>query len=134
MAMGRWGQEMWLSDRDFLNGMIAAISAKGIQFAALNLMSDNLGMRWDITETKRVIGYDPKDGSLARVTFLLAIKSWIKKAVKSVTSSIKFLVLKIILKEWSIFLTRPKHTIATQHHVVDFFKEIKFHSHNTTSL
>jgi len=81
MAMGRWGQEMWLSDRDFLNGMIAAISAKGIQFAALKKMSDNLGMRWDITETKRVIGYDPKDGSLARVTFLLAIKSWIKKAL-----------------------------------------------------
>ena len=28
MAMGRWGQEMWLSDRDFLSGMRAAIDAK----------------------------------------------------------------------------------------------------------
>ena len=28
MAMGRWGQEMWLSDRDFLNGMRAAVDAK----------------------------------------------------------------------------------------------------------
>jgi NAD+ dependent glucose-6-phosphate dehydrogenase len=81
MAMGRWGQEMWLSDRDFLNGMRAAIDVKDVQFAALNLMSDNPGMRWDIAETKRVIGYDPQDGSQARVPPMIVLRSWIKGAL-----------------------------------------------------
>jgi NAD+ dependent glucose-6-phosphate dehydrogenase len=31
----------------------------------LNLMSDNPGMRWDIEETKKVIGYAPLDGHVA---------------------------------------------------------------------
>ena len=66
MSMGRWGQQMWLSDRDLCQGMERAILAEGIGFAALNLMSDNPGMRWDIEETRRVIGYDPKDGHIAR--------------------------------------------------------------------
>lgn len=78
MAMGRWGQEMWLSDRDFLNGMRAAIDAKDVSFATLNLMSDNPGMRWDITETKQVIGYDPKDGSPATNSVIIALKSSMK--------------------------------------------------------
>lgn len=78
MAMGRWGQEMWLSDRDFLNGMRAAINAKGVQFVALNLMSDNPGMRWDISETKRAIGYQPQDGKPAKTTASIAFKSAIK--------------------------------------------------------
>ena len=79
MAMGRWGQEMWLSDRDFLNGMRAAIGAKDVSFAALNLMSDNPGMRWDIDETRRVIGYSPKDGSAATITPFIRFKSGLKE-------------------------------------------------------
>lgn len=81
MAMGRWGQEMWLSDRDFLSGMVAAIIAKDVAFAALNLMSDNLGMRWDISETRRVINYVPQDGSPARVTPIIVLTSWIRKTL-----------------------------------------------------
>ena len=78
MAMGRWGQEMWLSDRDFLNGLRAAIKAKDVPFAALNLMSDNPGMRWNIDETRQVIGYAPQDGNSARVTPILRLKSALK--------------------------------------------------------
>lgn len=78
MSMGRWGQEMWLSDQDFLNGMRAAIRAKDVPFATLNLMSDNPGMRWDISETRRVIGYQPLDGSPATVTPWIAFKSALK--------------------------------------------------------
>jgi NAD+ dependent glucose-6-phosphate dehydrogenase len=33
MAMGRWGQLMWLSDRDFLDGMTAAVTAPITGFA-----------------------------------------------------------------------------------------------------
>ena len=79
MAMGRWGQEMWLSDRDFLGGMIAAISAQDVDFAVLNLMSDNPGMRWDIEETKRLIGYAPQDGSAATVGPSIIIESALRR-------------------------------------------------------
>ena len=79
MAMGRWGQEMWLSDRDFLNGMVAAISAVDVDFAVLNLMSDNPGMRWDIGETERLIGYVPEDGSAAIVGPLITLRSALKR-------------------------------------------------------
>ena len=63
MRMGRWGQAMWLSDRDFCHGVERAILADGIGFAVLNLMSDNPGMRWDIDTTRRAIGYAPQDGA-----------------------------------------------------------------------
>lgn len=79
MAMGRWGQEMWLSDRDFLGGMLAAINAVDVKFAALNLMSSNPGMRWDIAETTKVIGFEPKDGSPARLNIKLRLRSYLKK-------------------------------------------------------
>jgi NAD+ dependent glucose-6-phosphate dehydrogenase len=49
MGMGKWGHEMWLS-------------------AVLNLMSNNSGMRWDIEETRRLIGYVPEDGHVAEAT------------------------------------------------------------------
>ena len=79
MAMGRWGQEMWLSDRDFLNCMEAAIMAENVNFAVLNLMSNNPGMRWDIQETKAIIGYQPEDGSRAVVPPSVRMKSWLKR-------------------------------------------------------
>ena len=81
MAMGRWGQEMWLSDRDFLAGMLAAVTAKDVPYAVLNLMSDNPGMRWDIAETKAVIGYVPKDGAKAVVTPGIWVKGQLKRLV-----------------------------------------------------
>ena len=67
MGWGDWGQLMWLSDRDFCNGVERAVLAEGVGFAVLNLMSDNPGMRWDIETTKRLIGYAPRDGAAAVV-------------------------------------------------------------------
>lgn len=81
MAMGRWGQEMWLSDRDFLSGMLAAVTARDVSFAAVNLMSDNPGMRWDIEETGDLIGYSAEDGAPARLTIAIRVTSWLKRAV-----------------------------------------------------
>jgi NAD+ dependent glucose-6-phosphate dehydrogenase len=66
MAMGTWGQEMWLSDHDFLEGMTAAATAPAQGFAIVNLMSDNPGMRWSLEETRRVLGFSPKDGARAQ--------------------------------------------------------------------
>ena len=48
--------------------MERAILTEGVSFAVLNLTSDNPGMRWDIDEARRVIGYDPQDGHTAVVT------------------------------------------------------------------
>lgn len=65
MGMGLWGQRMWLSNRDLCHGWERAILAGGVEFAVLNLMSDNPGMAWDLDETRGVIGYRPQDGHVA---------------------------------------------------------------------
>lgn len=63
MEMGLWGQAMWLSDRDFCHGVERAVLASDIGFTVVNLMSDNPGMRWDISKTRRLLGYAPQDGA-----------------------------------------------------------------------
>ena len=68
MGWGRWGQLMWLSNRDLCNAVEQAVLAENLPFAVLNLMSDNPGMRWDIETTKRLIGYAPQDSHTAVVT------------------------------------------------------------------
>ena len=68
MTMGRWGQEMWLSDRDLCQAMERAVLAEDVRHHVLNLMSDNPGMRWDIDETRQAIGYAPQDGHVAELT------------------------------------------------------------------
>jgi uronate dehydrogenase len=62
MGIGLWGQQMWLSNRDFVQGVRAAILAPNVSFALLNLVSNNPGMRWDMTETERILGFSPEDG------------------------------------------------------------------------
>ncbi|MCS6778208.1 MAG: NAD(P)-dependent oxidoreductase [Geminicoccaceae bacterium] len=69
MNWGLWGQAMWLSDRDLCQGFEKAVTAPDtLRFAVLNLMSDNPGMRWDLEETRRLIGYVPQDGAAPVVT------------------------------------------------------------------
>lgn len=62
MGLGLWGQQMWLSNRDFIDGVRAALLAPEISFAIVNLVSRNPGMRWDLTHTQRVLGFMPQDG------------------------------------------------------------------------
>ena len=64
MPPGRddWFRLMWLSDRDFCRLMEKAIEADpSIRFAVVNGMSKNTGMRWDIDETRDLLGYEPAD-------------------------------------------------------------------------
>jgi NAD+ dependent glucose-6-phosphate dehydrogenase len=68
MHMGLWGQQMWLSNGDFVAAGQGALEAPDVGFAVLNLMSDNPGMRWDLSETRRVIGYRPQDGHRPVIT------------------------------------------------------------------
>ena len=62
MGIGLWGQQMWLSNRDFLDGIQAAIDVPDVPFAVLNLVSNNPGMRWDLSHTRQVLGFSPQDG------------------------------------------------------------------------
>lgn len=62
MGLGLWGQQMWLSNDDFVNGVRAAIHVAEVPFAILNLVSNNPGMRWDLTRTQAVLGFLPRDG------------------------------------------------------------------------
>jgi NAD+ dependent glucose-6-phosphate dehydrogenase len=62
MGLGLWGQQMWLSNRDFVTGVRAAILASEVPFAILNLVSNNPGMPWDLTHTRAVLGFMPQDG------------------------------------------------------------------------
>ncbi len=77
MRHGIWGQQMWLSDRDFCHAMERAVLVEDVGFAILNVMSDNPGMRWDIAQTRQLIGYAPKDGaSVQKTPSLLALALW----------------------------------------------------------
>ncbi len=62
MGLGLWGQQMWLSNRDFVDGVRAAILVAGVPFAILNLVSNNPGMSWDLTHTHKILGFLPQDG------------------------------------------------------------------------
>lgn len=61
MQIGEWGQSMWLSNRDMIQAAEKAIEAPSFGFAVVNLESNNIGMRWDIEHTRKVIGYVPLD-------------------------------------------------------------------------
>ena len=97
MGMGHWGQLMWLSDRDMCQGIERAALAPGVGCAVLNLMSDNPGMRWDIEETRRVIGYAPQDGAAAVSTPTLVET---EKAVHAVRAAIEGLDTMVHGNRW----------------------------------
>jgi NAD+ dependent glucose-6-phosphate dehydrogenase len=61
MGLGLWGQQMWLSNRDFIAAVRAAILAREVPFAIVNLVSNNPGTPWDLTHTRAVLGFVPQD-------------------------------------------------------------------------
>jgi hypothetical protein len=57
-----WFRLMWLSNRDFCQLMECCLVADlPERFILVNGMSANTGMRWDIEETRRLVGYQPRD-------------------------------------------------------------------------
>lgn len=63
----RWFRGMWLSNRDFLGAVSAALTADASRWPApaivVNAMSANHGMAWDIAPTRALVGYAPQDDS-----------------------------------------------------------------------
>lgn len=58
-----WYRNMWLSNPDFCQvfdkSIAVELPASYNGHAIVNGMSDNTGMRWDLEETKALLGYDP---------------------------------------------------------------------------
>ena len=63
--MGEWGRKMWLSDRDYCQVVEKSILVENVQFAVLNAMSNNKGMKWELSETQNVLDYAPQDDAYA---------------------------------------------------------------------
>jgi len=60
-----WSRMMWLSNDDLVDLFESAIETDlGDQnFVVVNAMSNNRGMRWDLTETADWLGFEPSDDS-----------------------------------------------------------------------
>lgn len=60
-----WFRAMWLSNGDFLRAVSAALLADAAAWptpaVVVNAMSDNRAMPWDLSQTRRLIGYAPQD-------------------------------------------------------------------------
>lgn len=57
-----WLRLMWLSNRDFCQLMERCINADmETNFAVINGMSNNTGMRWDLAYARQLVGYEPQD-------------------------------------------------------------------------
>lgn len=67
IPFGHWGQQMWVSDRDLCRAFEAAILDRSVTFGVYNLVSDNPGMRWDLSNLKRDLDFEPQDGERMRV-------------------------------------------------------------------
>lgn len=53
----------WISERDMNHLFERAIEVEDLDFAILHAVSDNRFKRMDISETRRLIGYEPQDDS-----------------------------------------------------------------------
>ncbi|MFO0951040.1 MAG: hypothetical protein U0835_07800 [Isosphaeraceae bacterium] len=62
-----WTRSMWLSNGDLIRLFDAAVEAdlEDTPFIVLNGMSNNRGMRWDLSKTSEMLGYVPEDDAYA---------------------------------------------------------------------
>src|ERR1700722_17430349 len=74
MAFGRWGQEMWLGNRDWEQAVVKSVTSAFPGSAILNIVSRNDGMRWDIDEAQQTIGYVPQERHGPRLTTVSFLK------------------------------------------------------------
>ena len=80
MAFGRWGQEMWLSNEDWARAVECACLNPFQGAAVVNIMSENAGMRWDLSEARDTIGYIPISRSTPRLGALGTLKDLLAQA------------------------------------------------------
>lgn len=61
MAFGIWGQQMWLGNDDWAQAVEKSATVEFSGFHAINIVSRNEGMRWDLEEAEAVIGFAPTE-------------------------------------------------------------------------
>jgi nucleoside-diphosphate-sugar epimerase len=79
MRFGRWGQEMWLSDRDWQAAVERSVFAKSVPFAIVNVVSNNKGMRWTLEEGRQFLGWHPIDTHNPIVTPTMKLRGWLAR-------------------------------------------------------
>jgi len=62
-----WARAMWLSNEDLVRLFECAVEAdlEDRTFLVVNGMSNNRGMRWDLTEATEYLGFNPEDDAYA---------------------------------------------------------------------
>lgn len=56
-----WRLSKWLGTDDLCQAVELAILADDLRLAVVPLVSDNTAMRWDLSETRRLLGYFPRE-------------------------------------------------------------------------
>jgi NAD+ dependent glucose-6-phosphate dehydrogenase len=79
MAFGIWGQQMWLGNQDWAQSVVKSATAEFDGFHAINIVSDNRGMRWDLEEARAAIGYEPVEHHRPELSFT----GWLKDKAAS---------------------------------------------------
>lgn len=80
-----WRLSKWLDPGDFCQAVELALCMPDVGFVALPIVSDNPGMRWDLSETRRVLGYAPSRAATPpSPTLFVKICSAIGKAHKRI--------------------------------------------------
>ena len=81
--LNAWRRTKWLGGDDLCQAFEKSIHAGDTAFAVLPLVSDNDGMRWDLAETRRVIGYEPTKPTPSQPIYLrVRIRALIGHAYK----------------------------------------------------
>lgn len=62
-----WNRQLWLSNEDALQLFECAVEAdlENCHYLIVNGMSNNSGMRWDLSSTNEWLGYQPEDDAFA---------------------------------------------------------------------
>ncbi|MDC9813200.1 NAD-dependent epimerase/dehydratase family protein [Rhizobium binxianense] len=74
MAFGIWGQQMWLGNEDWAQAVVKSATADFEGFHAINVVSRNAGMRWNLEEALQAIGYAPVERHQPRLTLAGRLK------------------------------------------------------------
>ena len=83
IPFGRWGQQMWVSDRDLCAAFQAAVEEERINFGVYNLVSNNPTMRWEVDTLHKDLGFVAQDGERPSVPPSQRLKAsfaWLRDA------------------------------------------------------
>lgn len=95
--MPDWNEPCWLSDGDFVRGVVSALTADVEGVRIVNLVSAN-GDRWSMAEARDALGFEPRDGHAPVVTWRRRVRA---NAVKVATVSGPRLLRRLLPSRWT---------------------------------